>query len=52
MNEARTQAFEEPRMDYIMQVAFGFWSSKVLLSAVELEVFTELAKRPWKIWRR
>jgi len=33
-------------MDHIMQVAFGFWSSKVLLSAVEMEVFTELAKRP------
>ena len=46
MKEAGTPAFQEPRMDYIMQVAFGFWSSKVLLSAVELELFTELAKRP------
>lgn len=46
MDETRTQAVDEPRMDYIMQVAFGFWSSKVLLSAVELEVFTELANRP------
>ena len=28
----------------ILDVGFGFWSSKVLLSAVELGVFTELAK--------
>ncbi len=27
----------------IMQTGFAFWSSKVLLSAVEIEVFTELA---------
>jgi hypothetical protein len=30
----------------IMQIGFGFWASKVLLSAVELDVFTELAKGP------
>ena len=36
----------EPRMDHIMQVGLGFWASKVLLSAVEMEVFTELAKHP------
>lgn len=30
----------------IMQVGTGFWASKALLSAVEMEVFTELAKRP------
>lgn len=29
-----------------MQVGFGFWSSKVLLSAVELGIFTELARSP------
>ena len=29
-----------------MQVGLGFWASKVLLSAVEMEVFTELAKHP------
>ena len=28
----------------ILQAGFGFWSSKVLLTAVELGVFTELAK--------
>jgi len=32
--------------DRILQTGFGFWSSKVLLSAVEMEVFTELAKHP------
>jgi precorrin-6B methylase 2 len=29
----------------ILQTAFGFWQSKVLLTAVELGVFTRLAKR-------
>ncbi len=30
----------------IMQVGLGFWASKVLLSAVEMELFTELGKHP------
>src|SRR5262245_26798446 len=30
--------------DRILQTGFGFWASKTLLSAVELGVFTELAK--------
>jgi hypothetical protein len=30
----------------IMQVGLGFWASKTLLSAIEMEVFTELAQRP------
>ncbi len=30
----------------ILQVGFAFWASKTLLSAVEMEVFTELARRP------
>jgi methyltransferase family protein len=30
----------------ILQVGFGFFGSKTLLSAVELGLFTELAKRP------
>lgn len=34
-----------PNQEHIMQVGLGFWSSKTLLSAVEMEVFTELAKR-------
>ena len=32
--------------DLIMQVGLGFWGSKTLLSAVELELFTELGKEP------
>src|SRR5260370_4237741 len=36
----------EPRMDHIMQVGLGFWASKTLLSAVEMELFTELAQHP------
>ena len=36
----------EPRPDHIMQVGLGFWASKTLLSAVELEVFTHLAEGP------
>jgi hypothetical protein len=29
-----------------MQTGLGFWASKTLLSAIEMEVFTELAKHP------
>ena len=36
----------EPTPDHIMQVGLGFWASKTLLSAVEMELFTELAKHP------
>ncbi len=36
----------EPQIDHIMQVGLGFWASKTLLSAVEMELFTELAKHP------
>jgi len=36
----------EPQPDYILQVGLGFWASKTLLSAVEMELFTELAKHP------
>ena len=35
-----------PTPDHILQVGFSFWSCKMLLSAVELEIFTELAKHP------
>jgi hypothetical protein len=34
-----------PSPEHIMQVGLGFWASKTLLSAVEMEVFTELGKR-------
>jgi hypothetical protein len=33
-------------MDQILQTGLGFWASKTLLSAVEIELFTELAKGP------
>ena len=37
---------DDVRPDHIMQVGLGFWASKTLLSAVEMQVFTELAKHP------
>jgi hypothetical protein len=36
----------KPTVDKIMEVGLGFWSSKVLLSALEMELFTELGKHP------
>src|ERR1017187_3954656 len=36
----------EPTPDHILQTGLAFWASKTLLSAVEMEVFTELAKGP------
>jgi len=33
-------------MERIMQLGLGFWASKTLLSAIELGLFTELAKGP------
>ena len=35
----------EPQPDHILQVGMGFWASKTLLSAIEMELFTELANR-------
>ena len=32
--------------EHIMQVGLGFWASKTLLSAIELQLFTQLAKKP------
>jgi hypothetical protein len=40
-----TQAMP-PAPDPILQIGLGFWASKALLSAIELELFTELAKHP------
>jgi SAM-dependent methyltransferase len=37
---------ERPSFEGILQVAFGFWASKALLSAVEIGLFTELADGP------
>lgn len=35
-----------PSPDHILQTGMAFWASKALLSAVEMEVFTELARGP------
>lgn len=35
-----------PNPERIMQLGLGFWGSKTLLSAVELGLFTELARQP------
>src|SRR5512132_1879204 len=35
----------QPDPGPILQTAFAFWSSKVLLTAVELDVFTKLGDR-------
>jgi hypothetical protein len=37
---------EHPTPEHIMEVGLGFWASKTLLSAVEMELFTELARHP------
>ncbi len=37
---------EEVTPDAIMQLGFGYWGSRTLLSAVELGLFTELARGP------
>lgn len=41
-------AHAKPSPEKIMQLGFAFWGSKTLLSAVELGLFTELAKGPQK----
>src|SRR6266545_1021298 len=41
--QEETLVSDQPTPDHIMQVGLGFWASKTLLSAVEIEVFTELA---------
>ncbi len=43
--QEETLVSDQPAPDHIMQVGLGFWASKTLLSAVEMEVFTELAGR-------
>jgi hypothetical protein len=35
-----------PQPDHILQTGLAFWPSKTLLSAIEIGVFTELAKQP------
>ena len=37
---------EHPTPGKIIEVGLGFWGSKTLLSAIEMEMFTELGKHP------
>jgi SAM-dependent methyltransferase len=37
---------DTPSPDRLLQIGMGFWASKTLLSAVELGVFTQLARGP------
>jgi hypothetical protein len=41
-----TPHYASPTPDHILQVGFSFWACKMLLSAIELELFTELARHP------
>jgi O-methyltransferase domain/Dimerisation domain len=43
---APAPAAAEVSPEHILQVGMGFWASKTLLSAVEMEVFTQLAGHP------
>ena len=36
----------QPTPEHLLQTGLAFWASKTLLSAVEQQVFTELARRP------
>jgi len=46
--KTKTKGGKSPvlKPDAIMQLGLGFWGSKTLLSAIELGLFTELAKGP------
>jgi hypothetical protein len=46
VNETQIEKGQMVDPSHIMQVGIGFWSSKVLLTAVKLELFTLLAARP------
>jgi precorrin-6B methylase 2 len=37
---------DQPTLEHIMHLGLGFWGSKAFLSAVELGLFTQLAKGP------
>ena len=46
MSGTPTASTPHVKPDHIMQIGMGFFASKTLLSAVEMQVFTELAKHP------
>jgi len=43
MNSTESAAEHSPNPEQILQIGMGFWASKTLLSAVELELFTVLS---------
>ncbi len=43
------EQIRHPTPEGIMQVGFGFWASKTLLSAVELGLFTLLVREPLRL---
>lgn len=45
-SQSTSASASAPSPEHILQTGFGFWACKTLLSAVEMEVFTELAKHP------
>ncbi len=47
-NKKKSSTSAKPRLapDGILQLGLAFWGSKTLLSAIELGVFTELARGP------
>jgi hypothetical protein len=42
----RSETSPAPSPETILQIGFGFWGSKALLSAVELGLFSRLAEKP------
>src|SRR5262245_32204468 len=44
--QGRKAMTDEPRPDAILQLGLAFWGSKALLTAVELGLFTTLARGP------
>ena len=42
---------DQPNPERILQTGLAFWASKTLLSAIELGLFTELAKGPQTLER-
>lgn len=46
LREADKRMSGQPSPEHILQIGLGFFASKTLLSAVEMEVFTEIAAKP------
>ncbi len=44
MNEMETMTEKQVTPSKVMQIGMGFWASKTLLTAVNMELFTHLAK--------